>query len=303
LELKGKRGLVLMMFAILMSTFAMQGDSLIIPGADEMFKYYQDDAFVNFLLSGPNLVSMFASIIAGKILQYVDKKKVLMLGVTLFLVGGTLGAAIESAPFMMAMRCLVGLALGFTNISAISIVTSMYIDENIRSRMVGILNGAMYGSAIILTAISGMIAEVYGFKAMFNLYGIGIILLLLIIVFVPKCPPDATPFKSDSADSSPASTVDESLYKGWSVRLFLLAVAYLTFQISYAITQFFNSVYAAEQLRGAGLCRRIIGIHIHRFSYRLYNFWIYLSKAQAQHTSDIFYLVGCSICLAFPCSA
>lgn len=229
----------LMMIALLSATLGMCGDSVITPGADQMFKYYNDDSFVNFLLSGPNLVSMFASILAGIMQRYVDKKKVLILGMALFFVGGTFGAVIENEAYMMFMRCLVGLALGFTNVTAMSIVTTMYIDDNRRSRMVGIINAGMFCSATLMTALSGWVCEMYGFKAMFYIYAIGILSIILIIVFIPKIPADINIAEDESQGP-------ESGIKGWKSKLVILCIGYFVFQVSYAIIPFFISVYADE---------------------------------------------------------
>ena len=230
---------VLMMIALLSATLGMCGDALIAPGADQMFKFYNNDTFVNFLLSGPNLVSMFASIIAGIIQRYVDKKKVLLLGMALFVVGGALGTAIDSQGYMMFMRCLVGLALGFTNVTAMSIVTTMYINDDRRSRMIGIINAGMFCSSMLLTAISGWVCEMYGWKAMFNIYAIGIVSIVLIMIFIPKIPADIHIDEDESQGP-------ESGLKGWKFKLVVMCVGYWIFQVSYAIIPFFISVYADE---------------------------------------------------------
>jgi len=230
---------ILMMIALLASTLGMCGDSLISPGADQMFKHFENEAFVNFLLSGPNLVSMFASITAGVIQRYVDKKIVLLIGMALFVVGGTFGTAIESHAYMIFMRCLVGLALGFTNVTAISIVTTMYADDNRRSRMIGILNAGMFCSGMLLTAISGWLCEAYGWKAMFYLYAIGIAAIILIIDFVPKIPADITIDENESEGP-------EAGLREWKLKLAVMCAGYWVFQVTLAIVGFFISVYADE---------------------------------------------------------
>jgi len=230
---------ILLMIALLSATLGMCGDALITPGADQMFKHYNDEVFVNFLLSGPNLVSMFASIIAGVIGRYVDKKKVLLLGMALFVVGGIFGAVVENHGYMMFMRCLVGLALGFTNVTAMSIVTTMYADDNKRSRMIGIINAGMFCSGIILTAWAGWVCEMYGWKAMFYVYAIGIVSIVLILTMVPKIPADIHVAEDESQGP-------ESGLKNWKFKLAVMCVGYFIFQVSYAIIAFFLSVYADE---------------------------------------------------------
>ncbi|MGI5902292.1 MAG: MFS transporter [Desulfitobacteriia bacterium] len=241
---------LLLIIALLFATLGMSGETIIIPGADQMFKAYNNDTFVNFLLSGPHLISLFASLIAGKALQYIDKKKMLLLGLILFTIGGTFGVALERAPFMIVMRCLVGLALGFTYVTNMTIITSLYPEENRRSRMIGILNAGMFCVTSLLTAAGGLVAETFGFKAMFNLYSLGLISIIVIFLFVPKSPPEArnslqpSP-KRELSFSVPVSNTTSS--KGWKSQLFILSAGYLIFQISYASMTFFNAVYADEQ--------------------------------------------------------
>ena len=230
---------ILLMIALLSATLGMVGDSLITPGADQMFKYYNDDVFVNFVLSGPNLVSMFASIAAGIMQRFVDKKKVLLLGMALFVVGGVFGAMIESQGYMMFMRCLVGVALGFTNVTAMSIVTTMYINENKRSRMIGIINAGMFCSATVVTMWSGWVCEMYGFRAMFYVYAIGIVSIVLILTMIPKIPADIHVAEEESQGP-------ESGLKNWKFKLAVMCVGYFVFQVSFAVVSFFVSVYADE---------------------------------------------------------
>ena len=230
---------VLLMIALLSATLGMVGDSLITPGADQMFKHYGNEVFVNFLLSGPNLVSMFASIAAGVMQRYVDKKKVLLLGMALFVVGGSLGAVIENQAYMMFMRCLVGIALGFTNVTAMSIVTTMYVNDDRRSRMIGIINAGMFLSATVVTAWSGWVCEMYGFRAMFYLYAIGLVSIVLILTMIPRIPADIHVAEDESQGP-------ESGLKNWRLKLATMCAGYFVFQVSYAIICFFISVYADE---------------------------------------------------------
>ncbi|MFQ7472634.1 MAG: MFS transporter [Anaerovoracaceae bacterium] len=247
---------VLMMAALLTASLGMVGDTIITPGADAMFKYYNHDSFVNFLLSGPNLISMFASIAAGFAMKYVDKKKMLLFGMILFVAGGALGSAVDSEAYMMFMRCLVGVALGFTNVTAMTIVTVMYADENRRSRMVGILDGGMFCAATIMTALSGFVVQNFGFKAVFYIYALGIISVLMIIFFIPKSPPEKDAEETSEEDNG--SFENKPLIKNWKSKFVILCIGYFIFQTLYAITALFISVYTAEkELGGAAFAGTI----------------------------------------------
>lgn len=251
-----KTGSVLMMAALLTAALGMVGDTIITPGADAMFKYYNHDSFVNFLLSGPNLISMFAAIFAGFAMKYVDKKKMLLLAMTLFVIGGTFGSIIDSEPYMMFMRCLVGVALGFSNVTAMTIVTVMYTDEDRRSRMVGILDGGMFLAATLMTALSGFVIQGFGFKAVFYLYALGIISLIMIALFIPKSPPEKAVEATEATDED--SFENKPLVKNWKPKFVILCIGYFVFQTLYAITALMISVYTAEmELGGAAFAGTI----------------------------------------------
>ena len=251
-----KTGSVLMMAALLTAALGMVGDTIITPGADAMFKYYNHDSFVNFLLSGPNLISMFAAIFAGFAMKYVDKKKMLLLAMALFVIGGTFGSIIDSEPYMMFMRCLVGVALGFSNVTAMTIVTVMYTDEDRRSRMVGILDGGMFLAATLMTALSGFVIQGFGFKAVFYLYALGIISLIMIALFIPKSPPEKAVEATEATDED--SFENKPLVKNWKPKFVILCIGYFVFQTLYAITALMISVYTAEmELGGAAFAGTI----------------------------------------------
>lgn len=251
-----KTGSVLMMAALLTAALGMVGDTIITPGADAMFKYYNHDSFVNFLLSGPNLISMFAAIFAGFAMKYVDKKKMLLLAMALFVIGGTFGSIIDSEPYMMFMRCLVGVALGFSNVTAMTIVTAMYTDEDRRSRMVGILDGGMFLAGTLMTALSGFVIQGFGFKAVFYLYALGIISLIMIALFIPKSPPEKAVEATEATDED--SFENKPLVKNWKPKFVILCIGYFVFQTLYAITALMISVYTAEmELGGAAFAGTI----------------------------------------------
>lgn len=232
----------LLMLSLILSTMAVMGDMVVIPVAGNIFETYADVnvAVLNFFLSGPVLIGAVSGLVAGKLMQYISKKKLLIVAFGIFSIGAIFGNAIHSAYYMVGMRMLVGIGIGMVGVIAMAIIADVFVDENKRSTMMGIFNGGMAAVGAILGAVSGVVATM-GWETVFSIYLVTIPVLIMILLFVPADKLSAT---SSEAYGSEVGSVEEKLPWG---KVLSLAGSVLIYNIVYCIVFYQISMIVIEK--------------------------------------------------------
>lgn len=232
----------LLMLSLILSTMAVMGDMVVIPVAGNIFETYADVnvAVLNFFLSGPVLIGAVSGLVAGKLMQYISKKKLLIVAFGIFSIGAIFGNAIHSAYYMVGMRMLVGIGIGMVGVIAMAIIADVFVDENKRSTMMGIFNGGMAAVGAILGAVSGVVATM-GWETVFSIYLATIPVLIMILLFVPADKLSAT---SSEAYGSEVGSVEEKLPWG---KVLSLAGSVLIYNIVYCIVFYQISMIVIEK--------------------------------------------------------
>lgn len=220
----------LLMLTLILSTMAVMGDMVVIPVAGNIFETYADVnvAVLNFFLSGPVLIGAVSGLVAGKLMQYISKKKLLIVAFGIFSIGAIFGNTIHSAYYMVAMRCLVGVGIGMVIVIAMAIIADVFVDENKRSTMMGIFNGGMAAVGAILSTVSGFIATM-GWETVFSIYLASIPVFIMIILFVPA---DKLAAPGSEVFGNAVGTAEEKLPR---TKVLALAGSVLIFNIIYCI--------------------------------------------------------------------
>lgn len=186
---KGKMKLfVATLFA---TNVALMCDMVIIPTIGSLFTTFGDSVnLVNFIISGPVLMFMVSSLICAKLMQYVSKRTLLIVGYAIFTVASIFGVAIENAVYMAIMRALVGIGEGLVNVPALALIAELFIDEKRRSSILGAYNSAQAAIGAVLSIFAGFVAA-NAWQSVFKIYWISIPILIMVILFIPKTPAES----------------------------------------------------------------------------------------------------------------
>lgn len=251
-KLNTKAGRGLFLAAMVLATFCMVPDLMVTPAANTLYETY-NESDVNLFLTIPSLISMFVSFAMVPLILKFNKKLLLIIAIVIYLVAGVFGAAIDSMPYMIFMRALMGFTLAMSLSSAMAIVADVFQDEKSRSRYIGYVTAGMSVAGVISTAVCGWIAENFGWKSMMNFSWIGVLILIMVVAFVPSCPP----IKGQNAEEMAAEALGENIIvnknneKRWKSNLFALLLSYFIFDAFYGVIQFQISIYVAENGIGA----------------------------------------------------
>lgn len=190
---------VLLLTSLILATIVPMNDLFIIPAADSIFAYFSDSnvSILNFILSGPALISLIVAPISGKLMGVIRKKQLLLGGMILFSIGACLGLLVKSPLYMAAMRCLVGAAVGTIAPCCMAILSDFFTDEKELGTMMGIWNAGMSAMGAIISIVAGIVASIQ-WELVFRLYLV--VLPIIVIMFITI--PNETPAEKSRADKS-----------------------------------------------------------------------------------------------------
>ncbi|MEG0377517.1 MAG: MFS transporter [Eubacterium sp.] len=231
---KGK--MVLFVTALFLTNIVVMHDFVVIPVVANLYEMFEAQTnLVNYIISGPQLVGVVTALLCGKLMQYFSKKSLIVWGFAAFAVAAIFGVAIENVYFIAGMRTIVGGAMGIVNVAALALLAEVFVDENKRSMLMGWFNSAMAGVGAVMSLAAGFLATI-SWKAVFNTYWIAVPVLVLLIFFLPKTPPEKEMVEDGGGKKEPMP-----------LKTFIpFCLSLLTFVTVFMVLQFMISLYVAE---------------------------------------------------------
>jgi MFS family permease len=145
-----------------------------------------DPTIVMLVATFPGLIQIVPALFYGKLTKVFKKKTLLFIGLTLFIVGGTLPTFIDNLPLIIAMRGLLGLGVGITMPLSIDVITDFF-DGRERDFLIGFGTSTIACiGAIFFQLGGGILADSFGWQYGFLTYLFPIWILALTIVYLPE---------------------------------------------------------------------------------------------------------------------
>lgn len=229
---------LLFLISLFLINVAVMADMVIIPAGNGLYETFQNDAAVNFILSGPSFIMLFSAMLCGKLMQYLSKKKILVGAMVLFAISAILGGAVENVYYVLAMRVLVGISMGFVNAAAMALIAEVYVDEDKRGTIMGIFNATMAGTGAVISLIAGVFA-VRSWNEVFKVYWIAVPVIVMMLFFIPMTPPEGDQQAGEEEGSHTGSP--------YLMRQVMLMVSCFAYNLVYAVIYYQVSVLVAEQ--------------------------------------------------------
>ncbi|MEG1478190.1 MAG: MFS transporter [Clostridiales bacterium] len=231
-----KENAFLLKFVLIVSSLALMVDMAIYPAVDAIYQDFADInmVLVNFFITGPALLIIIGSIICGLLVQIIGKKTILAASYLLFCISTIFSSGMDNFYFLLAMRTIAGLTAGFISVSSVGLIAELFIDENRRSRMMGLYTAVMSILGAIMTYAAGWLA-IINWHYVFYAYIIAIPVLVGVIFFIPKTAPERkTAIEGSTPDKMP-----------WK-RTSALAIAAFIFSSMYSVILTMVAVYLVE---------------------------------------------------------
>lgn len=234
---------ILAIAAIFFSTLAVMADLVITPVIGMIYGYYPDNmSAVNYIVSGPMLVLVIASLLTPYLTRHMDKKVVFTGATVIFSIGAIFGVAVDNPLFICFTRTLVGIGEGVINTIGMSYIADLYTDPKDRNRISGYYNAAQSLAGMVLSYAAGSLAAGGVWLEVYKLYWLAIPMLVMVILFVPSVKPQkaADVQKQEKAKKEPM---------GW--RYWFMSACFLIMNITLGATVlYYLSSYIFEHNLG-----------------------------------------------------
>lgn len=218
---------ILALIAILFSSVVVMADLVMVPVIGQIYGYYPENMnAVNYIVSGPALILLVASLATPLLTRIIDKKIVFIIGAAVFAVGAVLGVAIDNPYYICFTRTLVGVGEGMVNVIGVAYIADLYEDAKMRARINGFYSAALSLSGMIFSYFAGILGT-QGWMATYKIYYFTAIpMLVMAILFVPSVKRDKTGETADSA-SKDKSKKEKLGWKFWhmSIGWFVMNIA------------------------------------------------------------------------------
>ncbi|WP_019849454.1 MFS transporter [Desulfitobacterium sp. PCE1] len=153
--------------------------------ADIMKAFPDIDPTTVMLISGlPSLFIVFFAPIYGKLTQYFPKKALFAFASLCFVLGGFLPAFMTHFSLILAMRCLLGIGLGFLMPMAADLISDFF-DGHERETMMGFQSAFTSIGGIMYQMAGGFLGS-FGWNYAFYAYLLGVLIFLAVHLALPE---------------------------------------------------------------------------------------------------------------------
>lgn len=157
------------------------------------------DTQAKLVLTLPTLVMMPIGLFSAKLTARIDKRKLLLTGMVLFLVFGVAGGLVSNFRLLLLMRVFFGLGLGIMTPLSTSLIFDFAPDTGKRSKLLGIQGASNQLGGLIFMSLSGILASI-SWRYSFLTYAFVIVSIVLTSLFMPSIPPYKTGAASNAVE-------------------------------------------------------------------------------------------------------
>lgn len=162
------------------------------------------------VLTLPTLM-MPIGLFAAKLTERFDKKKILLVGMLLFLVFGVGGGWVNDFKTLLAMRVMFGIGIGIMTPLSTSLIFDFIADIDRRNKLMGIQGAVNQLGGLLFMGLSGVLANI-SWRYSFLCYAFVLVSMLLVVLFMPSIPP-----------YKPKTAAAEGMKKGMNWKIYPLA--------------------------------------------------------------------------------
>ena len=139
---------------------------------------------ISYLISVPCLVIIPVALITGKLMDYVAKKTLMLLGILCFLIGGCIPFFMDALFPILIMRLIFGIGVGMVSTLCPAMVVENFEDPAERDKVMGNNTAFQMLGAIIFSIVSGNLGAIR-WNVAFLVHLMALISLVACLVCIP----------------------------------------------------------------------------------------------------------------------
>jgi MFS family permease len=176
----------LLKFVVLSVSILVMGATALSPALANISEAFKDASAqtIMLLVSLPSITMVLASLVFGKLTDYLSRRGIFFLGIVLFLVGGLTPYFMNDLNMILVMRGVFGLSIGVIFPLSVLLITDFF-EGNERETVMGLQSIFMNIGGIVFPLLGGLLCAT-GWHNTFLAYAIGIVLFLFVYAYLPE---------------------------------------------------------------------------------------------------------------------
>lgn len=244
-------------FVVLSVSILYMGSTALSPAIANIQEVFKDESIQNIMLlvSLPSITMVLASLIFGKLTEFLSRRGVFFLGIGLFLIGGLVPYFMNDLYMILVMRGILGLGLGVIFPLSILLITDFF-DGNERNTVMGLQGVFTNIGGMFFPLVGGLLCTT-GWHNTFLTYLVGFVFFLFIYAYLPE------PKKVEHVAAEGGSINKESLNMTvyfLEFQWFLFTLLWFTFYINIAIQIVGENLGTAASVGGVATVFTIAGV-------------------------------------------
>lgn len=151
-----------------------------------------------YVVTLPTFVMVPMGLLSAYLASRLDKKKLLLTGMIIFLVFGLAGGFVNDFKSLLLMRFLFGFGVGIMTPLATSLIFDFASDTNRRNKLLGIQGASNQLGGLVFMSLSGVLAGI-SWKYSFFTYAFVLVSIILTFLYLPSLPPQKSKSKEEPA--------------------------------------------------------------------------------------------------------
>lgn len=180
----------------------------------------------------PCVVVIFTTIIVGKIMESVSKKRITLVGVICFLIGGLGPMFLKDLSVILIFRGILGIGIGVTQVTVTALVAENFEGQE-RAQVQGVVQACQMGGMCVMSIFGGILANI-SWNRCFLVYALGILSLICLIALVPGQKPQKI---TETGETHKTHLTKASW--GWTILMFVNFISIMIYSafLSYLMAE------------------------------------------------------------------
>lgn len=254
---KAKENKTMIIVALALSALALLADNGIYPAADVLYQTYENENIiaVNYAITGGSLSVLVGSILSGFVARKVNNKTILTVSYVVFILSEVLAVAVNNLWYLLVMRTLAGLSMGFITISSAALIADLFPSDKAQSRVMSYYSAMMSLFGALASVAAGYLVLI-DWHLIFQIYWVAVPVLVLIIVFVPNNNKPVIALQKGEEEPHAGSTDGKA---HWSSAVSTY-IAVFIYNALYGVTLTMMAVFLAEEGIGDASTAGLLGM-------------------------------------------
>ena len=194
---------------------------------------------ITYMISVPCLIVIPMTILSGVLMRYVPSKVLMIVGVLLWLIGGTVPYFMDSLTAILGMRVIFGIGLGLVQSLCSALIVENFEDPEERGKIMGNQTAFQMLGAIIFSIVAGNLGTIR-WNIAFLVHLIAIISLIAAITCLPYRKPQNVTTTGEKAKFQPTG-----MMWVWCISFFIFMIA------GQSYSNFASSIITERNLGGS----------------------------------------------------